>query len=142
MLRKLLAARFLAIILMLCLPLQAAAALVMPIEMLLATPPAVMPGSSSSAEHSANPEHNVMTHCEHAFGDAASAMHDKAPADHAPANGSCDSCGLCHLASSAIAPLGNPVTPDLKPARAYTLPSAQRYASHVPEQPQRPPRAA
>lgn len=115
--------KFIAICLMLCLPLQAVAAIAMPFCQFAAA--AVMT------------EHENMMHCDHV---AAQSDHRQAPPAHG--HDSCDNCGFCHLASAGMIPLSFLLPSELPPARVYALPPEQSHVSHIPEQPQRPPRAA
>lgn len=53
----------------------------------------------------------------------------------------CDDCGLCHLAGSGAILISSPVPTGLAAAHDYALPAERPLVSHIPELPQRPPRA-
>lgn len=111
--------KFIAIFLMLCLPLQAVAAIAMPF--------------CQPAAAAAMAEHEM--HCDHS---AAQAEGQQAPQGHA----ACDNCGFCHLASVGLITPSFLQSCELSPARVYELPPEPARASHIPEQPQRPPSSA
>lgn len=108
--------RLVALLLMLCLPLQLQAAMLMPM------------GQPAAAVAAAEPQ--AMSHCQHVADERG------APADH---SGSCDRCVLCHLVGPT--PLVA-ILPALPVARDFAPPVELTHFSHIPEAPQRPPRRA
>jgi len=114
------ARKFIAVFLMLCLPLQAVAAMAMPF---------CQPAAPQA----------MTEHCDHA-GSQSAAPSDgqQTPQGH----DACDNCGFCHLASAGLITISFLPSSEHPPARVYQLPREQAHASHIPEQPQRPPSRA
>ena len=120
-------ARLLVLFAALWLPLQAVTALAMPFcrhgapQAVVQTEVAAMP-CEHAAEHAPAPTHSP----------------DKAgQVCHA-----CDNCSYCHLAGASALPLALNAQPEFPAARDYALPAERILVSHIPEQPQRPPRGA
>ena len=118
-------ARLLLILTALWLPLQTVAAVAMPLCM-------------HGAPQQTQQHDEAMMHCEHGevHEQTDSAVHD------GDANGGhvCNACSFCHLAGVSALPASILMPPVALQAHDYTLPTAPVLISHIPEQPQRPPR--
>ena len=129
-------------------PLQAAAALVMPLcQHALAGQDGNHHGHAHGHAEQA-PVAGAMLHCQH---DAATADESAAAASLVASSAesesesesegvtACQGCGLCHLAGTAVLPLSGAVAPGAFLVRSFAPLAEPQRASHIPEHPLRPP---
>lgn len=123
-------------------PLQAAAALAMPLcQHALAGQDGNHHGHARGHAEQA-PAAGAMVHCQH---DAATADESAAAASliasstESEGAAACQGCGLCHLAGTAVLPLSGAVAPGAFLVRSFAPLAEPQRASYIPEHPLRPP---